>query len=589
LLSDPVIGAVYLGKPECGPCSQADDLAGRLVKLYVVVEAHGVYIKLVGHVEMDSVTGRIVTRFDNNPQLPFDHLKLNFKAGPRSPLVNPPFCGTYSTTAEFTPWSGTPPVMASSSFQITSGPDGSPCPGRPQAFGPSFSAGTTNNQAGAFSPLAVTVGRADGEQQLGGVTVKTPPGLLGSLSAVALCGEPAARLGACPASSEIGSLTVAAGAGANPFYVTGGKVFLTGPYKGAPFGLSIVVPAKAGPFDLGTVVVRGSVAVDPTTAALTVTTDPLPTILDGIPLDLRMVHVDIGKSGFIFNPTNCDPLSVSGTLTGGLGSVEPIANDFQVTNCAALGFKPSFHVSTSGKTSRLNGASLDVKVSYPAGSMGTESNLAKVKVELPKQLPSRLTTLQKACPDTVFNANPAACPVDSRVGRATARTPIIPEALSGPAFFVSHGGAKFPELIIVLSGYGVTVYLHGETFISKAGITSSTFNGIPDVPVSSFELALPEGSDSALAANGDLCASTRTTSVRRRVTRVVHGRRVTKSITTRRVQPRGLTMPTEFVAQNGALLRQTTQLEVTGCAKAARARKSRGASARRHGGKHRAR
>jgi hypothetical protein len=536
LLADPMVGSIYLGQPECGPCGVSDDLAGRLVKLYLVVEAHGVILKLAGRVEMDPVTGRIVTTFDNNPQLPFSHLKLNFKAGPRSPLVNPPFCGTYTTQAEFTPWSGTAPVNTTSSFQISSGPEGKPCPSVPQAFGPSFAAGTTNNQAGAFSPLTVSFGRSDGEQQLGGVTVRTPPGLLGSLSAASLCGEPAASNGSCPSSSEIGSLTVSAGAGANPFYVTGGKVFLTGGYKGAPFGLSIMVPAVAGPFNLGTVVVRGSIAVDPITAALTVSTDPLPTILDGIPLDLRNVSVTIGKPGFIFNPTNCNSMTLNGDLAGGLGGGELVTNSFQVTNCAALGFKPGFSASTSGRTSRANGAGLDVKLSYPAGSMGKQANIAKVKVDLPKQLPSRLTTLQKACPDSVFNANPAACGQGSKVGQATAVTPILPEALHGPAYFVSHGGAKFPELVVVLSGYGVTVDLHGETFISPAGITSSTFRAVPDVPISMFELKLPQGPNSALAANGNLCASK-------------------------------LKMPTAFTAQDGATIRQSTPITATGCAK----------------------
>ncbi len=530
LLDVPLTGSIFLGK-------QGENPFGSLIAMYIVAEGHGVIVKLPGRVDLDPVTGRILTTFDNNPQLPFDHLNLNFKAGPRSPLVNPHACGTYETTAELTPWSGTPPVTLNSAFQITSGPEGKPCPtSTQQPFSPSFVVGTTNNQAGAFSPMTVTFGRADGEQQLGGVTVKTPPGLLGSLSAVSLCGEPAASQGSCPASSEIGSLTVAAGAGADPFYVTGGKVFLTGSYKGAPFGLSIVVPAKAGPFDLGTVVVRGSIAVDPTTAALTVTTDPLPTILDGIPLDLRTVNVNIGKGGFIFNPTNCNPLSVSGLLTGGLGSIQQISNTFQVTNCGALSFKPSFRVSTSGKTSRAKGASLDVKLVYPAGSMGRQANIAKVKVDLPKSLPSRLTTLQKACPDTTFEQNPAACGTASKVGEASAVTPIIPETLHGPAYFVSHGGAKFPELVVVLSGYGVTVQLHGETFISKAGITSSTFRQVPDVPINSFELKLPEGSNSALAANGKLCNSK-------------------------------LKMPTSFVAQNGTEIHQSTPVAVSGCPK----------------------
>jgi hypothetical protein len=537
LLNEPLSGSIYLGEPECDPCNVADDLAGRLVKLYVVVEGHGVILKLPGQVELDPSTGRIQTTFDNNPQLPFDHLKLNFKAGPRSPLVNPHTCGTFETTAELTPWSGNPSTHIASAFQITSGPEGKPCPtSTQQGFNASFVAGTTNNQAGAFSPMTVTFSRSDGEQQLGALVVKTPPGLLGSLSAVSLCPEPAASEGSCPASSEIGSLTVAAGAGANPFYVTGGKMFLTTGYGGAPFGLSVVVPAKAGPFNLGTVVVRGAVAVDPTTAALTVTMDKLPTILDGIPLDLRTVNVEIGKSGFIFNPTNCNRLSLSGVLTGGLGTVNTFTNSFQVTNCGALGFKPSFHVSTSGKTSRASGASLDVKLTYPAGSMGKQSNIAKVKVSLPRQLPSRLTTLQKACTAETFHANPSACPAASRIGMAKARTPILPVPLSGPVYFVSHGGEAFPDLVVVLQGYGVTVDLVGTTFINKAGITSTTFKTVPDVAVGSFELRLPQGKFSALAANGNLCAAK-------------------------------LTMPTSFTAQDGAEMRQSTPIAVSGCAK----------------------
>ena len=210
-------------------------------------------------------------------------------------------------------------------------------------------------------------------------------------------------------------------------------------------------------------------------------------------------------------------------------------------SCRSLTFKPNFKVSTSGKTSRKDGASLDAKIIYPTGALGanqasSQSNVKMVKVDLPKQLPSRLTTLQKACPSATFEANPAACPEDSKVGTATATTPVLPVTLTGPAYFVSYGGAKFPELVVVLQGYGVTVYLHGETFISKAGITSSTFRQVPDVPITSFELKLPEGPFSALAANGNLCTTK-------------------------------LLMPTAFTGQNGATIKQSTPISVTGCTK----------------------
>ncbi len=266
-------------------------------------------------------------------------------------------------------------------------------------------------------------------------------------------------------------------------------------------------------------------------------------MLDGVPLEIKHVNVTVNRNGgFTFNPTNCAPMAIGGSLTSSQGATSLLHVPFQVTNCATLAFKPQFRVSTAGKTSRTNGASLDVKLSYPKAAWGSQANIKSVKVDLPKQLPSRLTTLQKACPDNVFNQNPASCPAGSRVGAATATTPIIPVSLSGPAYFVSHGGAKFPELVIVLSGYGVTVQLHGETFISPAGITSSTFRTIPDVPIGGFELKLPQGKGSALAANGNLCKAT-------------------------------LKMPTTFTAQNGLVIHQSTPIVPTGCAKQKRAKK----------------
>jgi hypothetical protein len=372
-----------------------------------------------------------------------------------------------------------------------------------------------------------------------------------------LCGEAEANAGTCGPSSLIGETTVSVGLGGNPYTVVGGKVYITGPYDGAPYGLSIVNPAKAGPFDLGNVIVRGKIEVDPLTAALTATTDPagphaIPHILDGIPLQIQHINVNINRPNFTFNPTNCNRLQITGTLGSDQGTSSTAPVPFQATNCATLAFKPQFKVTTQGHTSRTNGASLDVKLSYPSGSFGKDANIAMVKVNLPAQLPSRLTTLQKACPDHVFEENPAACPAASRIGIATARTPILASSLSGPAYFVSHGGAQFPELIIVLPGNGVTVQLHGETFISRAGITSSTFRTVPDVPVSTFELVLPEGPNSALGANTNLCK--------------VKG---------------GLKMPTAFVAQNGMTIHQTTPVKATGCPKVKKTKKAK-KSSRKH-------
>jgi hypothetical protein len=478
--------------------------------------------------------------------LPFSDLKLTLAGGSRATLANGRVCGPVSTSLDMTPWSNpfTTDVSALSSFEINEG-----CIA-PQ-FDPSFVAGTTNIQAGEYTPFTLSFGRSDVDEFLNGLQMQMPQGLLGSLRGVPLCKEPEAAQGTCPAGSLIGHTQVLTGPGQTPFLVTGGQVFLTEGYKGAPFGLSIAVPAKAGPFTLtgttgtGMVVVRAAINIDPHTAALTVTSDPLPTALDGIPLQLKVVNVTIDRPGFTLNPTSCAKTAITGTLSSKESGGARVSSPFQVTNCAGLGFKPLFKVSTSGKTSRKNGASLDAKVIYPTGAR--YANIAKVKVSLPKQLPSRLTTLQKACPAATFNANPVNCPKASVVGIARASTPILPVKLTGPAYFVSHGGEAFPNLIVVLQGYGVRVDLIGDTFISKAGITSSTFNQVPDVPVSSFELYLPQGPNSALAANGNLCNSM-------------------------------LKMPTAFTAQNGASVHQSTPITVTGCdASASKAKKARNA------------
>jgi hypothetical protein len=547
LLPTPLVGAAYLAAQNANPF-------GSLVALYIVVEnkTAGVLVKLAGEVKPDPVTGQLVSTFKNTPQVPFEDLRLHFFGGSRAPLGTPALCGSYTTTASFAPWSGNQPVDSSSEFLITSGPNHTPC-SNPLPFSPELTTGSLNIQAGAFTPFTMTMSREDGNQNLDAIQLKMPPGLLGELSKVKLCDEANANAGTCGPESLIGETVVSVGLGGNPYTVKGGKVYITGPYAGAPYGLSIVNPAKAGPFDLGQVVVRAKIEVDPTNAAITITSDTsgpyrIPQMIDGIPLQIKHVNVTIARPEFTFNPTNCTPMQIGGALTSSEGAVSALHVPFQVTNCAVLGFKPIFSVSTSGHTSRAGGASLHVKLTYPKAPFGSQANIGKVKVDLPKQLPSRLTTLQKACPDSTFNANPAGCPADSRIGSATATTPVLPVHLEGPAYFVSHGGAKFPELIIALSGQGVTVYLHGETFINKAGITSSTFRTIPDVPIGTFELNLPQGSNSALAANGNLCTSK-------------------------------LTMPTTFVAANGIVIHQSTPISATGCpkkkAKKARHRKKR--------------
>ena len=323
---------------------------------------------------------------------------------------------------------------------------------------------------------------------------------------------------------------------------------------------------------------------------MTVTTDEqgphaLPRMLDGVPLRLRRITVNIDRQDFMINPTTCMTQDITADVAGSENAVEEVSSPVTVAGCRTLAFAPSFSVSTSAHTSRADGASLLVKLRYPPESLGHSANIARVKVSLPKQLPSRLTTLQKACPAAQFEANPASCPAGSIVGIAKALTPLLPVELSGPVYFVSHGGEAFPNLIVVLQGDGVRVNLVADTYINKAGVTSSTFETVPDAPVGTFELYLPEGRDSALAANGNLCKETRTTIVTRKTTRRVHGR--VRHLTTKVHKQTAvkLVMPTEFTAHNGATIDRDTAIRVSGCATQTKPSKRAKSATHRGGGK----
>jgi hypothetical protein len=552
LLTQKIHGDIFIAQPYDNPFDS-------LVGLYVVAKnpETGVLIELAGKVEPNPITGQLTTIFENNPQLPFSHFNFHFREGQQAPLVSPPLCGTYATQARLNSWAEPLSTLTdSSSFAITQGFDGGACPsGGAPPFDPGIEAGQLNNNAGSFSPFYLHLTRTDAEQEISGFSTNLPSGLTGDLSGIPFCPEAAIeaarhKTGAqeevtpsCPVASQVGHTLVGTGVGAVLAYVPG-KIYLAGPFHGAPFSLVAVTSAVVGPFDLGTVVLRFGLTIDPYTARVSVTptsSEPIPTILKGIVTHVRDIRVYIDRNKFTLNPTSCNPLSIASTLNSSLGATKTVTSPFQASNCQGLGFKPVFKVSTSGKTSRKAGASLTVKLSYPAGA---QANISKVKVDLPKQLPSRLTTLQKACTAAQFEANPAGCPAASRVGFAKAVTPLIPVPLEGPAYFVSHGGEAFPSLIIVLQGYGVTIDLVGSTFIDpKTNITSSTFKTVPDQPVGSFELTLPQGKYSALAANGNLCKTK-------------------------------LAMPTEFAAQNGAVVHQSTKMTVTGCPKRKKAKHS---------------
>jgi hypothetical protein len=547
LLASPLHGHVYVAEPQCGgegqePCSEADAENGKLFGLYLELEGAGVIVKLKGDVAANPLTGRLTTTFKDAPQLPFSELKLKLNSGARAPLANPQACGTFTATSDLTPWStpATPDATPFSSYPIATG-----CT---NAFNPGFLAETTTPAAGAYSPFTLTFSRHDGEQDLAGLTVNMPAGLIGKIAGIAQCGEAEvkaeeANAGGCPAASRVGTATAAAGSGSAPFWQSG-PVYLTGPYNGAPFGLAVVVPANAGPFHLGNVVVRAAIHINPSTAAVTVVSNPLPQMIDGVPLRVKTVNVTVGEAGdFTFNPTSCNQMSIGATISSAQGADAGVSSPFQATGCANLPFKPVLSASTVGKASKAGGASLDVRVSSGAG----QANVAKVDLQLPKQLSSRLTTLQKACTEAQFAVNPAGCPSASDIGSAVVHTPLLNSPLAGPVFLVSHGGAAFPDVEMILQGEGVELVLDGKTQIEK-GITYSHFESVPDAPFSSFETKLPTGKFSIFAANVpakddyNLCGQS-------------------------------LSMPIEIVGQNGAVVKQTTKVGVTGCPKAKKATK----------------
>jgi hypothetical protein len=522
LLAGPLTGKVYLGQP----LEQDDPASGRMYRVFQELQGFGLDIKLEGRVAADPATGRLTATFEGLPELPFGELRLSLRGGANAVLSNPPGCGTYTTTAQLTPYSANPPATPSSSFATSLDGNGAPC-ASPQPFDPGASLWGTSGQAGASSSFSVALSRPDGDGYLSSIAVRLPPGLLGDVASVPLCPAADVSAGTCSDSSRIGAVIATAGPGSDPLELPG-TVYLGQGFGPYPFSLSVVVPAVAGPYNLGDVTVRVGIQVN-SDGSISAQSERLPTILDGIPIQLREVTVTLGRPGFASNPTNCSPLSLTSTLTSVAGASASPSAPFRVGGCGYLPFRPAFTAATQGSTSKADGASLSVRVAQKPG----EANIRRVDVQLPTALPSRLTTLQQACSEGQFAANPAGCPQGSDVGTATAITPILSVPLSGPAYLVSHGGAAFPDLVIVLQGEGVTIDLAGNTDIKK-GITFSRFEAVPDAPISSFRLDLPEGAHSALAANGALCG-------------------------------KSLAMPTTIEAQSGSRLTQTTTIAVSGC------------------------
>jgi hypothetical protein len=581
-------GNVYLAAQEENPF-------GSLFALYIVIKdpRTGVDVKLAGEVHIDPENGEIETSFRDSPQAPFEEFEIELFKGPRASVSTPSRCGTSTTQAALAPWTGTAavtsfPEPAGLEWAVTSGPGGAPC-ASPQPFAPSVTAGTGSVQAGADTGFQLTLVRNETDQQPTSLTVRMPPGLAGYLKNVEQCPEPQASLGTCGPRSLIGSARAVTGLGSDPYTVEGGRVYITGPYDGAPFGLSVVIPAAAGPFDFGNVVTRATIAVDPTTAQITIASQ-LPTMVNtttgphggkgietGAPVQLRRVEINIperpveGKP-FQFNPTNCSPQKIISTLTGNEGASASVETPFEVKGCDALQFSPQLSAEVEQHWTKTEGTTMKIVVKAHEG----QANIGRSKILFPAQLPSRLTTIQKACLETTFAANPASCPEGSNIGTGTAVTPLLNHVLTGPAYLVSHGNAAFPDVEFVLQGEGITLILDGKTDIkgphgepcaeSKTGcITSSTFDSVPDAPVSTFTVTLPRGPHSAFTGYGNLCAATKavtsTRVVRRRVgTRTLKvKRRVTKNVSEK------LVLPTVFIGQNDDTYQGDTPLVVTGC------------------------
>ena len=536
LFAGVLTGALYLAAQDANPFQS-------VLAAYVVVDdpLTGVVLKIAGELRADPRTGRLTVVLAESPQLPFSDLKLHFFGGSTALLATPQSCGTYTTDSELAPWSiegSELPATPFDSFAIDSG-----CV---SGFAPTFTGGGTSLQAGAATSLQASFSRQDSDQQLAGWSVSLPPGLLADVGGVPLCPEAAASAGSCPEASQVGTVLVGAGSGPNPLFVPG-RAYLTGPYNGGAYGLSLVVPVIAGPFDFGTVVMRASVRIDPHTAQVTVVSDPFPTILDvtgangqvsGIPIRLRRVDVELNRPGFMLNPTNCNPMALDAAISSAQGAGANVSSRFQVANCATLKFTPKLTALTRANGEFAgHGASLHLVIVSRAG----QANMRSLKVDLPQRLPARLETIQHACPERIFNASPASCPKASLVGQALVQTPMLASLMAGSAILVSHGAA-FPNLVLVLKAQGVTIDLTGAVYVDARNVTSVTFRAIPDVPIRRLDLILPEGSRSIFAASASLCKSP-------------------------------LRMSTAITAQDNARVKPTVKVAVSGCKKPKRPKK----------------
>ena len=515
LIDHPLAGDVYLATQGANPF-------GSLLALYIVLDdpITGVVVKQAVKLEPDLVSGAITATTHEIPQLPFEDLEFEFFGGPRAPLTTPPTCGSFTTAATLTPWTSpeAPAAFRTDAFAISSGANGAPCPASEAAMpnAPGFEAGTTTPLGGVYSPFVVKLSRENGSQRLRSLNFTLPKGLTGRLAGLAECSE--AQIAAaqarrnpgegaleranpsCPATSEIGVVNVGAGSG-SPLYVQG-RAYLAGPYKGAPLSTVIITPAVAGPIDLGVVVVRAALYVNERTAQITIKSDPIPTMLQGIPLDVRSVAVTINRPDFTLNPTNCDPTALTGEALAPTGSVAPLYSRFQVGGCGGLGFAPKLALSLKGATRRSGHPALKAVVTYPSG--GSYANIASAQVGLPHSEFLDQGNLDKVCTQPQLRSQ--TCPKKSVYGHAKAWTPLLDKPLEGPVYIGVGFGHKLPDLVADLNGK-VRILLNGRVDTTKHEGLRNTFEAVPDAPVSRFVLEMKGGKKYGLLENSEnLCS-----------------------------------------------------------------------------------
>jgi hypothetical protein len=507
LLSQALQGDLFVASPDDNPF-------GTTFALYMVIrdERYGVLVKQAGRVEPNLLTGRLYSRFDDIPQLPFSDFEVSFREGPRSPLATPPTCGPKTATATLHPSSGGAPVIATSTFDITSGPGGGPCPAGELPFAPALSGGTLNSTAGAYAPFAMRLTRGDGQQPITRLDSVLPPGVVGKIAGLGRCSEAQiAQAGAksgrselaapsCPASSRIGAVKAGAGVGPLLTYVEG-SLYLAGPYAGAPLSVVAVTPAVTGPFDLGTVVIREALDLNPTTAEVEVKgTGPqgaIPTILKGVPLALRDLRVEIDRPSFTLNATSCEPKALRATLLG-TSATASLASRYQARDCGALGFRPKLTLALKGATKRGQFPAVRSVLTPRAG----DANIGRAVVFLPPSQQIENAHISNPCTRVQFAAE--ACPKKSILGKAKAWSPLLDAPLEGSVYFRSNGGDRaLPDIVADLRGQ-FRIVLVG--FIDTKGKRiRTTFASVPDAPVSRFALSLFGGKRGLLVNNRDIC------------------------------------------------------------------------------------